>query len=119
DLLTVDPHSVNEPFTLGILSNVMEPLLRYNDKDVLEGGLAESWQLLEPKRWRFALRKNVKFHDGTAFTADDAIFSIERALSTRSDFRSALSAIAKIDKVDDFTFEITLSTPYPVLPNTL
>lgn len=119
DLLTVDPHSVNEPFTLGVLSNVMEPLLRYNEKDTLEGGLAERWELLEPTRWRFHMRKNVKFHDGTPFTADDAIFSIQRALSTKSDFRAALSAISKIDRIDDHTIEIALSTPYPVLPNTL
>ena len=41
--------------------------------------LAERWEIVEPTRWRFHLRKGVKFHNGEPFTADDVVFSLERA----------------------------------------
>ena len=81
DLNALDPYTLNETFTLGALGNVMEGLTK-RDKDLkIIPGLAERWEIVEPTRWRFYLRKGVKFHGGEPFTADDVIFSAERALS--------------------------------------
>ena len=56
----------------------MEGLIK-RDKDLkIIPGLAERWEVLEPTRWRFHLRKGVKFHDGADFTADDVVFSADR-----------------------------------------
>ncbi|MGD9845575.1 MAG: ABC transporter substrate-binding protein, partial [Variibacter sp.] len=69
DLKSLDPYSLNETFTLGALGNVYEGLTK-RDKDLkIIPGLAESWEIVEPTRWRFHLRKGVKFHNGEDFTA--------------------------------------------------
>ena len=79
DLNSLDPYSLNETFTLSTLANVMEGLIK-RDKDLrIVPGLAERWEVLEPTRWRFHLRRGVKFHDGSPFTADDVVFSYDRA----------------------------------------
>ncbi len=78
-LNSLDPYTLNESFTLGTLANVMEGLIR-RDKDLnIIPGLAERWEMLNPTRWRFYLRRGVKFHDGSPFTADDVVFSAERS----------------------------------------
>jgi peptide/nickel transport system substrate-binding protein len=79
DALSMDPHSLNESLQITVVENVYEPLVT-RDKDYkLSAALATSWKQTAPTVWRFELRKNVKFHDGTPFTADDVIFSYERA----------------------------------------
>src|SRR5262249_41038630 len=70
DLKSLDPYSLNETFTLGVLGNVYEGLTKRGPKLEIIPGLAERWEVLEPTRWRFHLRKGVKFHNGEDFTAD-------------------------------------------------
>src|SRR6185436_8350742 len=75
DLKSLDPYTLNETFTHGVLGNVFEGLTK-RDKDLkIMPGLAERWEIVEPTRWRFFLRKGVKFHNGEDFTADDVVFS--------------------------------------------
>jgi peptide/nickel transport system substrate-binding protein len=63
-LNSLDPYTLNESATLGLLANVMEGLIK-RDKDLkIIPGLAERWEVLEPTRWRFYLRQGVTFHDG-------------------------------------------------------
>src|SRR6185295_11466367 len=85
DLKALDPYSLNESFTLGMLGNVYEGLTKRNSKLEIVPGLAERWEVLEPTRWRFHLRKGVKFHNGEDFTADDVVFSTERSYANGSD----------------------------------
>src|SRR5689334_24103171 len=79
DLQTTDPHSQNENLTNNINILVYEALIERDKKLALRPSLAESWQQTSPTTWRFKLRAGVKFHDGTPFTADDVVFSYERA----------------------------------------
>jgi peptide/nickel transport system substrate-binding protein len=72
---------------------------------------------MEPTRWRFYLRKGVKFHDGTPFTADDVVFSAERVRHPDSDLRVRLSADTQVIKVDDHTVDFVTEAPNPILPN--
>jgi len=75
-LNSLDPYTLNETFTLGTLANVYEGLTKRGKNLEIIPGLAESWEVLEPTRWRFHLRKGVKFHNGEDFTTDDVIFSL-------------------------------------------
>jgi peptide/nickel transport system substrate-binding protein len=117
DVLSLDPHSLNEAVQLAFLNNVFEPLVTRGKDLKLVPALASAWQLKSPTVWLFTLRKNVKFHDGAAFTADDAVFSINRARGEGSDVRSQLASIKEVRKLDDFTVEIETSEPNPILPD--
>src|SRR5438270_5713859 len=74
DLKSLDPYTLNETTTLAHLGHVYEGLIGKGKNLEIMPALAESWQTPEPTRWRFDLRKNVKFHNGDDFTADDVIF---------------------------------------------
>jgi peptide/nickel transport system substrate-binding protein len=115
DLKSLDPYSLNETFTLGVLGNVYEGLTK-RDKDLkIVPGLAERWEILEPTRWRFYLRKGVKFHNGEDFTADDVVFSADRARGPSSDVKTRLPADCNVVKVDDYTVDFVLPHPNPIL----
>ncbi|MEP3274975.1 MAG: ABC transporter substrate-binding protein [Stappiaceae bacterium] len=111
----LDPYSLNETFTLTTLSNVYEGLIRRGPDLKIEPALAESWEMLEPTRWRFYLRKGVSFHNGNAFTADDVAFSADRIRSAQSGLTDRLDPAVKVDIVDDYTVDFISPTPNPIL----
>ncbi|MBN9243805.1 MAG: ABC transporter substrate-binding protein [Mesorhizobium sp.] len=114
-LNALDPYSLNETFTLGMLGNVYEGLTK-RDKDLkIIPGLAESWETIDPLHWRFHLRKNVTFSNGDAFNADDVLFSAERVRADGSDLKTRIPADSEWKKVDDYTVDVTLKTPNPIL----
>jgi peptide/nickel transport system substrate-binding protein len=119
DALSMDPHSLNESFQLTFTGNVYEPLVARGKKLELVPGLATDWKQTSPTVWRFNLRKNVKFHDGTPFTADDVIFSYQRARGDGSDVKTYVQEIAEIRKVDDHTIDIVTKAPFPILPDVI
>ncbi|MCB1511182.1 MAG: ABC transporter substrate-binding protein [Hyphomicrobiaceae bacterium] len=115
DLNLLDPHSLNETLTVGLLGNVMESLTRRNGDLKIEPGLATHWENLSPTHWRFHLRRKVRFHDGSPFTADDVVFSLERARGPNSQMKRRIPADAQIVKVDDFTVDVILKQPNPIM----
>ena len=115
DLLTFDPHAQNHQTTLAFLAHVYEGLVRYNKDFQIEPALATSWQQISPTQWRFNLRRNVKFHDGAPFTADDVVFSFERAAAPPSNMTVYVQGIKEVKKVDDYTVDLILAGPNPVL----
>ena len=115
DLNALDPYTLNESFTLGAMGNVMEGLTK-RDKDLkIVPGLAERWEIVDPLKWRFYLRKGVKFHNGEDFTADDVLFSLERMRSPGSQIKTRAPADMKAVKVDDYTVDFVLASPNPIL----
>ena len=116
---TLDPHGLNETFLLGTLGNVYEGLVDYDENLKLIPALAESWEVVEPTKWVFKLRKGVKFHGGQDFTADDVIFSWQRAGTEGSDQKVRYSLIKSITKVDDHTIEVITPAPNPLMAQDL
>jgi peptide/nickel transport system substrate-binding protein len=115
DLNALDPYTLNESFSLGALGNVMEGLTK-RDKDLkIIPGLAERWEVVDPLKWRFYLRKGVKFHNGEDFTADDVLFSLDRMRSPGSQLKTRAPADMKAVKVDDYTVDFVLTSPNPIL----
>ena len=68
---SIDPHFHNLTPNNGMLSHVFERLVETAPDNKLIPGLATSWKTVDDKTWEFKLRANVKWHDGTPFTADD------------------------------------------------
>ena len=78
DILTLDPHSQNHATTHAMMQYTYEGLTRYTKNYQIEPCLAVNWKQMSDTQWRFNLRKGVKFHDGTPFSADDVVFSFGR-----------------------------------------
>lgn len=119
DPQTLDPHSANLVPTNRVLSQVYESLVGRDKNFKLVPGLALSWSQPDPLTWRFKLRPNVKFHGGEAFTADDIVFSVERAMSPLSQMKSAVQGVASAKKIDSLTVDLLMKEPNPVLLNHL
>src|SRR5258708_27935427 len=90
DITTIDPHGNNEGFTNAYLVHIYETLVTRGKDLKVEPCLATSWQNLSPTVTRFKLRPNVHFHDSAPFTADDVVFTVQRALSDTSNFKPYL-----------------------------
>jgi len=119
DASSMDPHSLNESLQLSITNNVYEALVGVSKDLKFEPALATAWRQTSPVVWRFELRRNVRFHDGTPFAADDVVFSLGRASGEGSDMRSNTNDIKEVRKVDNYTVEIETRSPFPILPNVL
>ncbi len=119
DAVSFDPNAQLDSFTQNIQLMVYDTLVRRNRKLEIEPGLATSWQIVEPTRWRFKLRPGVKFHDGESFTADDVVTTVMRTIDPDSRNKGNLATVVKAEKVDDMTVDIVLSGPYPLLLNDL
>ncbi|MDT0344285.1 ABC transporter substrate-binding protein [Streptomyces litchfieldiae] len=102
-------------------SNITEPLAeRVPETGELEPKLATEWTQTSPTTWTFTLREDVRFHDGTPFTAEAAAFSVDRTINSDIDCNvagyvfgdDAITATA----VDATTLEVTTEEPDPILP---
>jgi peptide/nickel transport system substrate-binding protein len=114
DAQTMDPHSQNELLTNAINGQVYDTLVMRDKQLGVVPGLATEWTQVNPTLWRMKLRPNVKFHDGTPFTADDVVFSFARASNAASPFRTYANSMGTPRKVDDLTVEFTLPQFDPV-----
>ncbi|MFN8866913.1 MAG: ABC transporter substrate-binding protein, partial [Pseudomonadota bacterium] len=119
DPQTMDPHGLALLYHTRVVSQVYESLVGRDEKFALEPALAASWQMTSPTAWRFRLRAGVVFHDGSRFTADDAVFSVERAMAPPSQRAFQLKGVKAVRKLDDATIEFQLEAPDAVLPEKL
>ena len=115
DILTLDPHSQNHATTNALLQHAYEGLTRYNAKYEPEPALATKWTYISPTQVRFDLRRGVKFHDGSPFTADDVVFSFGRIKQPQGTMSIYVAGIADVKKIDDHTVDFILSGPNPLL----
>jgi peptide/nickel transport system substrate-binding protein len=114
---SMDPHSRNVASTLSMLSNIYEPLIRRDRELKLEPALATEWKATSPTTWRFTLRKGVKFHDGSPFTADDVVFTYNRTKGPGSLLGTVLRGSKGVKKIDDYTVEFEMMGPNPTFPD--
>jgi peptide/nickel transport system substrate-binding protein len=117
DILTLDPHAQNHATTNNMVSHAYEPLVRFDKNYKVEPALATSWQSTSPTTVRFNLRKNVKFQDGTPFTADDVLFSFDRIRQPQGTMQIYVGGVKEIKKIDDYTVDVISDKPNPTLLN--
>ncbi|MCW5636593.1 MAG: ABC transporter substrate-binding protein [Rubrivivax sp.] len=114
DPLTMDPQSQNEGLTNAINGQVYERLTRRDRTLAIVPSLAASWTQTGPTTWRFHLREGVRFHDGTPLTADDVVFSVNRAKDPVGTFSVYANALGTPVAVDAQTVEFRLARVNPI-----
>ncbi|MEP2640678.1 ABC transporter substrate-binding protein [Roseobacter sp.] len=121
DALTLDPHAQNEGPTHTIRHQIYEPLIIRDNDGAFEPALATDWGPSEadPNVWVFNLRQGVTFHDGAALTAEDVVFTFERAKQPNSDMKELIGSIVEVRAADEYTVEIVTDGPNPILPSNL
>ena len=117
DTGTMDPYTRQETVQLSFLANIYEPLARRNRALELEPALALRWEQTSPTVWRFHLRPNVKWQDGSPFTADDVVFSLGRIQAKNSAMRAPLGVVKAVLKIDDLTVDFETNLPDPIFPH--
>jgi peptide/nickel transport system substrate-binding protein len=117
----MDPHYHNLSPNNSILSHVFERLIEPDETQRLLPGLAESWKVIDETVWEFKLRKGVTWHDGSPFTADDVVFTFQRAPNVPNSPSSFAAAVKgkTVKKIDDHTVHISAGAVAPTLPNDL
>ena len=118
ELNTLDPHFFNAFPTGSSHSTIYEALVSNDENQKLQPALATSWKIVNDTTWEFKLRKGVKFHDGSDFTADDVIATYERVPNvpnSPNSFAQFVRGIASISKQGDDTLVIRTKQPNPKL----
>jgi peptide/nickel transport system substrate-binding protein len=113
----MDPHALALLYHSRIAFQVYDSLVNRDEQFKPEPSLAVSWSQVDPRTWHFKLRQGVVFHDGTPFTVDDAVFSVQRAMTPPSQRSFQLKGVTAAKKVDEQTLEIQLEAPDAVLPD--
>jgi peptide/nickel transport system substrate-binding protein len=120
DVTAIDPHYHNLTPNNNVAAHLFGYLVERNEKSQPQPGLATEWKVIDPTTWEFKLRKGVKFHDGSDFTAADVVASIERVPKvpkSPSPFTAYTKQIVKIDVLDPHTIRFKTATPYPLMPS--
>ncbi|MEE8442621.1 MAG: peptide ABC transporter substrate-binding protein, partial [Dehalococcoidia bacterium] len=127
--ITLDPATSQEAHSHQYVAQVFSGLVRLDDNLRVAPDLAERWDVLDGgTRYVFHLRPGARFHDGRRVTAQDVVYSLERATDPATDSRTAGTYLGDIvgvnDKLagkaqeitglratDDATVEITIDAP--------
>jgi peptide/nickel transport system substrate-binding protein len=120
DVTAIDPHYHNLTPNNNVAGHIFGYLVDRNEKSQPIPGLATEWKTLDPTTWEFKLRRGVKFHDGSDFTAADVVASIERVPrvpNSPSPFTAFTKQIVKIEIPDPYTIRFKTAQPYPLMPS--
>jgi peptide/nickel transport system substrate-binding protein len=119
DVTAIDPHYHNVTPNNNVAAHIFDYLVLRDERQKPIPGLAESWRTVDPLTWEFKLRKGVKFHDGSEFTAADVVASIERVPlvpNSPSPFTAYTKQIKEMTVVDPYTIRFRTAAPYPLMP---
>lgn len=116
DSLTLDPHSQNEGPTHTLAHHIYETLVDRALDGSLQPRLATEWGISpdDDSVWVFKIRQGVKFHDGTEMTAEDVVFSLDRARTPPSGMAALHAAVQEVTAVDAETVHVRLAGPAPL-----
>lgn len=119
---TLDPARGAGENDLYVYVNVYDTLVVPSEADASpQPSLATDWTISEDgKQWTFSLRDDVKFSDGTPFTANDVKYSMERMLTIGEGFAYIFrDVVESVSVVDDYTVEFNLKKPFGPFLSTL
>jgi peptide/nickel transport system substrate-binding protein len=109
DNSSIYPYKLTSQNQITIKPNLFNSLVEFDKNFKIIPALSESWYNPNNLTWRFNLRKNVKFHNGYNFSAEDVKFSIDEMFTSFSSF------IDEVTIINNYTLEIKTKLPYPTL----
>ena len=115
----VDPHVLFLGPNMAMARNLFDSLVGRDAEGHWIPALAVSWKQIDPLTWVFALRHDVRFNDGSPFTAEDVVASVRRIPSLPNNpgpYTSNLRTITGTVAIDPFTVRVTTDRPNPLLP---
>jgi peptide/nickel transport system substrate-binding protein len=118
---SIDPHYHNLAPNISLSAQIFDRLVEMDENDRLVPGLAASWKLVAPDTWEVKLR-DTKFQDGSAFTADDVTFTLNRipnVPNSPSNFAAYTKPITNAEVVDPHTMRLHTNGVFPLLPTYL
>jgi peptide/nickel transport system substrate-binding protein len=118
DVTSIDPHFHNLTPNNNVANHMFEALVAKDARGQLRPGLAESWRAIDDLTWEFRLRKGVRFHDGSDFTATDVAFSLDRVPmvpNSPSPFTTYSKQIVEKIVIDPYTIRFKTAAPYPLM----
>ena len=117
DASSMDAHGSNDVVSSNIQANIYETLVKRNDKNEIEAGLAEKWEQIDDMTWEFTLRDDVTFHDGEKFNADVVKANLDRIRDAEvaSPRFFLFEMITDVQVVDEKTVRITTEFPFAPL----
>ncbi len=119
---SVDPHFHNLAPNNGVAAHIFDRLVHQDEQQRLVPGLATEWRAVDDTTWEFKLRRDVRFHDGSPFDAEDVVATLKRVPwvpNSPSSFAISTRAIVETIVVDSHTIRFRTAKPYPLLPNDL
>lgn len=116
DISTFDNQNHNNGVTGAVLCNFGHGLVERDDENSWIPVLAKSYEMIDDSTWEFKLRNDVKWHDGSPFTAEDVKFTYERVATDESLKENHIfSVIEEVQMVDDYTVRFITKGPYPTM----
>jgi len=116
---SLDPQFHNVGANNQIAMHLFDTLVARDAHQLAVPALALSWKPVGDTVWEFKLRPGVKFHDGSPFTAEDVVFTFERAAkvpNSPSPFTWITRQATRLEIVDPLTLRISTAAPAPLLP---
>jgi len=121
-ITSIDPHYHNLSPNNSLLLHIYEPLVKRDANGKLSPGLAVSWRAVDDLTWEFKLRRGVKFHDGTPFTAEDVVATYKRVPNvpnSPSSMATFVKPIVETKIVDPYTLVFKTAAPHVLMPSDL
>ncbi len=117
-ITSIDPHYHNLTPNNALARHYFDALISTDEFQNLVPGLAVSWRTVNETTWEFKLRKGVKWHDGSAFTAEDVLATLKRAPNvpnSPASFAAFIRPIIEATAADPHTLILKTAKPHPLL----
>jgi peptide/nickel transport system substrate-binding protein len=118
----LDPNTIDSAAAVVLQTLLWNGLTKWGPDMSTQPDLASKWRSsADMKTWWFTIRKGVRYHDGRAFTADDARANILRVLDPKvpSQERDKVKDIRSVRAINPYLLRIRLGHPNGLLPTAL
>ena len=120
-IVTLDPGNYRDRDTETVIRNIFDALVTRTWDGNVVPEIAESWEIPDPTTYVFKIREGIKFHNGEPLDADDVVFTFERVINENgiggqtSPRQGLLGPLSSVTKIDQYTVQFNLESPFPVL----